>query len=201
MIFRISSSFISSIIQNLTWNVLLAKSLQSEYAALHARQPLPNFFLNECFKSPVSLNFLILSQCLLNSPQALWINLGCLKCDCCVNLSPANKNFLKIIFILKQSFQINFWKSSNLLAYQFWMNFNFFLQQTIQLDKSVNLFCLDFLASEFLLLAFFSHLTQYASIVFMWGIIGHQCITVRPSLSVFVHLCACCTFSIYPKTN
>ena len=28
-----------------------------------------------------------------------------------------------------------------------------------------------------------------------------QCITVRPSLSVSVRLCTCCTFSIYHKTN
>ena len=28
-----------------------------------------------------------------------------------------------------------------------------------------------------------------------------QCITVRPSLSISVRLCTCCTFFIYPKTN
>ena len=30
---------------------------------------------------------------------------------------------------------------------------------------------------------------------------SHQCITVRPSLSVSVHFCTCCTFHRYPKTN
>ena len=29
----------------------------------------------------------------------------------------------------------------------------------------------------------------------------YHCITARPSLSVSVRLCTCCTFSIYPKTN
>ena len=38
----------------------------------------------------------IISKC----PQALYVNPGCLKCISCINLSPANKNFLTISFIL-----------------------------------------------------------------------------------------------------
>ena len=44
--------------------VLFAKSLLSEYA-------LPNSFLYKCFKLPVSLNFWISSQCLVNGLKAL----------------------------------------------------------------------------------------------------------------------------------
>ena len=51
--------------------VLIAKSLLSEYATLWEKQALPNSFLGNCFKLPVSLNFQISSRCLVNGPQAL----------------------------------------------------------------------------------------------------------------------------------
>ena len=46
-------------------------------------------------KLTVSLNFLILSQSLVNGPQTLLVvNLGCLKYNSSKNLSPVNKDLL-----------------------------------------------------------------------------------------------------------
>ena len=56
-------------------------------------------------KSPVSLNF-ILSFFLVNGPQALYVNVGCLKCICGIHLSPANKivyyciHFILIVYFI-----------------------------------------------------------------------------------------------------
>ena len=69
--FTISSNFISSIFQNLMEIVLLAKSVLTEYAVSRAKQALSNSFLYKCFRFLVSLNFRILSQCLIKGPQAL----------------------------------------------------------------------------------------------------------------------------------
>ena len=52
-------------------DVLFVKSLLSEYAASGAEQALSNSFLCKCFKLSVSLNFRILSRCLVNGLQAL----------------------------------------------------------------------------------------------------------------------------------
>ena len=55
----------------LSERVLFAKSLLSEYATSWTKQALSNSFLYKCFKLPVSLNFWILSQYLVNGPQTL----------------------------------------------------------------------------------------------------------------------------------
>ena len=46
--------------------ILLAKSLLSEYTASWTKEALSNSFLYKCFKWPISLNFWILSRCLVN---------------------------------------------------------------------------------------------------------------------------------------
>ena len=51
--------------------VLLAKSVLTEFAASRAKQALSISFLCKCFRFLVSLNFRILSQCLIKGPQAL----------------------------------------------------------------------------------------------------------------------------------
>ena len=51
--------------------VLLAKSLPSEYTPSWEKPALPNSFLYKCFTLPVSLNYWILSLCLVNGPQSL----------------------------------------------------------------------------------------------------------------------------------
>ena len=45
-------------------------------------------------------NFCIPSLFLVNGPQEIYVNLGCLKCISGMNLSPANKRFFIILFIL-----------------------------------------------------------------------------------------------------
>ena len=47
------------------------------------------------------------------------------------------------------------------------MNLNFFLLQTTQFDKNINLFCLVFMTFEFSFAVFFLQLTQDVYIVFM----------------------------------
>ena len=53
------------------------------------------------------------------------------------------------------------------------MNPDFFLSQTAQFDKSINMLCLVFLALVFLFAVFFLQLTQYVSIVFIQYIREH----------------------------
>ena len=64
------------------------------------KQALPNSFWQICLESPVSLNFWILSLFFVNGQQALYVNLGCLKYISGINLSPANKNLINILFNL-----------------------------------------------------------------------------------------------------
>ena len=64
------------------------------------KQALSNLFLYNCFKLPASVNFLIVSRCLVNCPQALLVNNGCFKCNSDINLSPVNKNMLMSLFNL-----------------------------------------------------------------------------------------------------
>ena len=47
------------------------------------------------------------------------------------------------------------------------MNLNFFLLQTPQFDKNINLFCLVFMTFEFSFAVFFLQLTQDVYIVFI----------------------------------
>ena len=47
------------------------------------------------------------------------------------------------------------------------MNLNFFLLQTTQFDKNINLFCLVFMTFEFSFAVFFLQLTQDVYIVFI----------------------------------
>ena len=51
-------------------------------------------------KSPVALNFCILVLLFVNGLQALYINPCCLKYISGMNLSPANKNFLIMLFVV-----------------------------------------------------------------------------------------------------
>ena len=52
-------------------------------------------------ESLVSLKLFILYLFLVNDPQALHLNPGCLECISGINLSPAIKNVLTISFILQ----------------------------------------------------------------------------------------------------
>ena len=71
--------------------ILSAKSLLSEWVASWAKQAFSNSFLYKCFKLLISLNFWILSWCLVNSSQALSVNPGCFKCSSGISLSPIKK--------------------------------------------------------------------------------------------------------------
>ena len=50
-------------------------------------------------KSPVSLNFWILSLFFVNGPEVLCVKSGCIKRMLSLNLSPSNKNLSTISFI------------------------------------------------------------------------------------------------------
>ena len=57
---------------------------------------LPEVFLSQIYRP---LNFFILSLFLVNAPQALYINPGCLKRISGIHLSRANENLRTISFI------------------------------------------------------------------------------------------------------
>ena len=58
------------------------------------------YFVDFYFELPVYLNFFILSLFLVNGPEILYANPGCLKCISGMTLSPANKSLFIIAFIL-----------------------------------------------------------------------------------------------------
>ena len=62
-----------------------------------------NSFLQIYFKLLASLNFLILSQCLVSGPQVLEVDSNCLKCNSGINLVPANNSLLTILFTLNSN--------------------------------------------------------------------------------------------------
>ena len=88
---------------------------------------------------------------LVNGSQALSVNRGCFKCNSVINLSLVNKNLFMVLFILNLSFQILL----KLLSYLFLIKVDFFLPQTAQFDKNINLFCLAFLTLEISFVVFF----------------------------------------------
>ena len=103
---------------------------------------LTHSYIYICLKLSVSLNFWILSQCLVNVPQALQVNPACLKCNLGINLSPVNKNLLTILFFLTLS-------KKGLMAFLIFNKCWFYLPQTAQFDQIINLFCLVLLTVEF----------------------------------------------------
>ena len=88
---------------------------------------------------------------LVNGSQALSVNSGSFKCNSGINLSLVNKSLFMVLLILNLSFQILL----KLLSYLFLIKVDFFLPQTAQFDKNINLFCLAFLTLEISFVVFF----------------------------------------------
>ena len=105
---------------------------------------------------------------LVNSPQALYVNLCCLECISRINLSPANKMFFTIAFSLKFSNKIfdlvkllridTFIPVNSLynaLAACCLINVKFLLPYTAHFDKGIVIMILVTTTIGFLLSAFF----------------------------------------------
>ena len=120
-----------------------------------------NIFLNKCVKVPASQNFWILSRCLVNGPQAPYVNSGYFRYNSCIYLSQVNKNLSMNLFILNWSFQIllKLWGSL------FLIKVDFFLPQTAQKHLS-SLF--SFVTLKLSFAVYFLQLVQYFSIVFIY---------------------------------
>ena len=74
--------------------------LRSPWTISCWRQDLSNSFWYIYLDSPTSLNFCIISLFLVNDPQTLKINPGCLCCILGMDLSPPDKNLFTVSCIL-----------------------------------------------------------------------------------------------------
>ena len=81
--------------------MLFYLNLRNLHKSCHVENKLYLIRFDECILNlPFLWFFFIRSLFFLNGPQALYANLGCLKCISGINLSPTNKKLQTISFIL-----------------------------------------------------------------------------------------------------
>ena len=118
-------------------------------------------------ESPVSLIFIFFSLFLVNDPEALKLNLACLKFISGMNLSPVHKSFFTTSFTLylqnKRGLNKEIWIKdafiskvvSNPLACCYLINPNFLILHTAHCDKIISFSLFVVAAFGFLMSVFF----------------------------------------------